>query len=173
MRRLVIGASTLATLLVVAPPVEAQFFVSGSATIPTGEYGDFAKTGWMAGAGFRAWQSADMKLGLWLVGEYGSNTHDDDSGDKTNLMSGGGWLSYVLGSNPDASVTPFVVAGGGYLNHQYSPDVGDSENFGQAFAGGGIGLGFGKEGKGPWILATYRHGFDETTFLAVGAGWTF
>ena len=175
MRRLLFGTSTLLLgLVLAATPASGQFFVSGSATVPSGDYGDYAKTGWLAGAGFRAWMNADGKLAFWLVGEYGSNTHDDTSDDKTNIMTGGGWLSYVLSSNPDASVSPFVVGGGGYMNHQYKPgDGGDSENFGQGFVGGGVGLAFGKEGKGPWVLATYRHGFDETTFFAFGGGWTF
>jgi hypothetical protein len=178
MRRLAIGASTLVAALLLAAPAHAQFFVSGSATVPTGDFKDFgdgtgAKTGWMAEAGYRIYQGTDGKLGLWLVGGYGSNKHDDNSGDKTNLMSGGAWLSYALGSNPDASVSPFVVAGGGYLNHQYKPATGSSENGGQAFAGGGVGLSFGKAGKGPWLLATYHQGFDHTTFFQFGAGWTF
>ncbi len=178
MRRLFLGAASLGLgLLLIAPQAGAQFFVSASATMPTDSYKDFgdgdgAKTGWMAGIGARAWANADGNLALWLVGEYGSNNHEAE-GDKTNLMSGGGFLAYTLGNNPDASVTPFVVAGGGYLNHQYKPATGDSENFGQGFAGGGIGLSFGDESGGPWVLATYRYGFDETTFIALGGGWTF
>jgi hypothetical protein len=174
MRRLFLGAASLALgLVLVAPQAEAQFFVSASATIPSGDYGEYAKTGWLAGAGVRAWANADGKLAFWVVGEYGSNSHDDIDGDKTNLMAGSGWLGYSLGSNPDASMSPFVVVGGGYMNHQYKPATGDTENFGQAFAGGGVGLGFGEGGKGAWLLASYRNGFDDTKFFTFGAGWTF
>ena len=173
MRRLFIGAAALALgLAVPSQKAEAQFFVNASATLPMGDYGDYAKTGWLAGLGARAWANSTGKLALWVVGEYGSNSHDDEDDAKTNIMSGGAWLAYILGNNPEASVTPFVVWGGGYMNHQYK--IGDlSENYGQAFAGGGIGASFGSEGKGPWVLASYRYGFDETTFLALGGGWTF
>jgi hypothetical protein len=179
MRRLFLGAASLGLgLVLVAPRAEAQFFVSASATIPSGDYGDYAKTGWLAGVGARAWANEAGNIALWLVGEYGSNSHDADvvgvtDGDKTNIMSGGAFVAYTLGSNPDASMTPFIVAGGGYMNHQWSPATGDSENSGQAFAGGGLGLSFGDESGGPWILATYRNGFDDTKFITIGGGWTF
>ena len=87
MKRL--GSALLAgavAVLVSAAPAGAQYiFLGGGATLPMGDYKDFAKTGWIATAGV----GFDVgSRGLWVEGQgyYGSNKHDDGSGDKTDLL---------------------------------------------------------------------------------------
>lgn len=173
MRRLLIGATTLAAALVLAAPLSAQFFVQGSATLPQGDYKDYAKTGWMANAGIRAWQSANGNIALWAEGFYGSNSHEDIEGDKTNLLGGYGSVTFNLTSG--ASATPYLIGSVGYMRHQYKSDMFPDEegsDGGVAF-GGGAGLGIGKNFfvEGRYITASIGDG--TTAFIMLGGGVVF
>ncbi len=173
MRRLVIGASTFAAALLLAAPVHAQFFVQGSATLPQSDYKTYAKTGWMVNAGVRAWQSASEQFGLWAEGFYGSNTHKDFAGDKTNLYGGLGSLVYNLTSG--SSTTPYLIGSVGYLRHQYKSDMFPDEegsDGGVAF-GGGAGLGLGKKlfVEGRYMTASISG--EKTSFIMLGGGVVF
>ena len=168
MRRLMIGAASLCFALVLATSsASAQFYVGAGVTMPSGDYGEYAKTGWMAAAGYGIWSSSDEKLSFWVEGAYGSNSHDDEDDAKTNVMMGSGWIYYSLGDS-EASMVPYIGAGGGYLNHQYK--VGDfSESFGQAMFAGAGGVTFGDA----FVEARYINGTDETTFLMFTLGYIF
>ena len=174
MRRLVIGATTLAAALVLgAAPANAQFFVGAMATLPMGDFGDYAKTGWMANAGVQVFESADSKLGIFAEGVFGSNTHDDVDGDKTNIYGGLASVTYGLGS-ADASMSPYLIGSIGYLVHQYKSDL-----FSE-FEGSEGGLGFGG-GAGLFFnpiyvevrYMTFSADGETTAFLMAGAGITF
>ena len=141
MKRL--GSALLAgavAVLVSAAPAGAQYiFLGGGATIPVSDYKDFAKTGWIAtgGVGF------DIgSRGLWveLQGYYGSNKHEGTSGDKTDLLSGMGALGYTF--SPEAKVTPWVMAGVGFLSHKFKPGSGGSSSSTSFAYEAGAGLAF-------------------------------
>jgi hypothetical protein len=173
MRRLVIGASTLAAALLLAAPLSAQFFVGGYATLPQSDFKDYAKTGWMVAAGWMPYMSADARFGVWLEGEYGSNTHEGNDNEKTNILMGLVTPSYNLtqGSN----VTPYLLGSVGYLSHMYK--AGDSgfadETEGGLVVGGGLGVGFNKKFwvDGRYMTASIKG--SKTAFLLIGAGVNF
>lgn len=98
---------------------QAILHVAGGATFPMGDYGDFADTGWLGHAGV-ALPVADAGLAVGAAGYYGSNSHTNVDGDKTNLYGGLGFVNYAFGS-PEA-MSPFVVAMAGLMVHSYESD---------------------------------------------------
>lgn len=171
MRRILTGAASLALALTLGTSsASAQFFVGGYATMPQSDFKDLAKTGWMAAVGYKAIASEDGRYGLWVEADYGSNKHDDDSGDKTNIMMGLVTPSYNLTTGGTA--TPYLLGSVGYLNHQYKPETGDSENSGSLVFGGGLGVGFDMFWIDGRYMTSSKDGFN-TSFLMIGAGVTF
>ena len=175
MRRLVIGASTLAAAFVLgAAPAHGQFFVGIGATLPTGDYGEFAETGWMATAGVRVWQSPNDRAGLWAEGFYGSNTHSDIDGDKTNLYGGLASVGFDLTTGAGMTATPYLLGSVGYMVHQYKSDLFsefEGSDGGIAFGGGG-GFYLGRF----WLDARYMAASidsETTSFILVSAGVAF
>jgi len=139
MNRFVAGA--LAGLMVgslgaTTGSAQPSIYVGGGPSIPIGEYGDFAKTGWLAVAGLVV---PVGPKGRSIGGElmYGSNKHDDTSGDKTNLPGAFGFLQYRAGDPSRAGVYFFGQAG--VLNHQYKPGgtgLSDENEWGFSVGGG-------------------------------------
>lgn len=173
MRRLVIGASTLAAALVLgAAPASAQFYVGAYASLPSSDFGDFAKTGWMAEAGFQLFESANEKLSFYVAGAYGMNKLDSDlvDGDYTQIM-GLGHVVYDLTAG--GSATPYLIGSAGYLSVKEDIEgVGDETNGGLTF-GGGLGLGFSSRF---WVEGRYMTAsIDDVTFgqIIIGGGVSF
>jgi hypothetical protein len=172
MKRFVPGL-TLALLLAggTATPATGQigFVLGGGATIPMGDFGDFAATGWMALAG--------AKLGLPLLpiqfrveGLYGQNAHDGPTTDKTNLYGGMANVIFQIGP-PLVPVKPYVIAGGGYLNHKFSPGnsgLPAADEWKPVF-GGGVGVSVSLMVIGVFVEARYLRR-DDTGFIPVMAG---
>jgi hypothetical protein len=102
-----------------------------------GEYGDYAKTGWLAAAGFSVpVGTPGLSLGLELA--LGSNKHSDIVGDKTNLFGGFGFVQYRVGNPEKPGV--YVFGEVGALNHQYKPAssaLPSEDDWGLAVGGGG------------------------------------
>lgn len=160
--------------LVAASPLNAQYvFLGGGLSKPVGDYGDFAKTGWMAtgGVGFDIGNK-----GLWLEaqGYFGNNNHSDVDGDKTQLLSGMGALGYTF--SPDAKVTPWVMAGVGFLSHKYKPATGtggSSSSFAYE-AGAGLSIKAGSKAN-VWFGGQYMGGTGDnkdTKLIMILAGIT-
>jgi opacity protein-like surface antigen len=132
---------TIAVLLLTAGSLAAQssVWLGGGPTFPMSDYGDYAKTGWMASAGFGLGLGSTGKLGLQFEGLYGSNSHEDE-GDKTTLYGGMVNLAYQLGNT--AKLHPYVFGGGGLLVHKYgsdtSPADGESDSKFTYQIGGGL-----------------------------------
>jgi hypothetical protein len=174
MRKLVIASSLLALgITLVSAPVSAQLDVGAYASLPSGDYADFAKTGWMAEAGYGFWKSSNDRLTLWVSGSYGSNSWDDDGlidGGKTNIMMGLGSVTYNITSNPDTG--PYLLGHIGYLNAKNSADDLDFEGEGGLAFGGGLGYGFGKFwAEGRYITASVGDG--TLAMILIGAGISF
>lgn len=173
MRRLVIGASTLAAALVLgAAPATAQFYVGGFATIPQSDYEIYAKTGWMVEAGYSPWRSADERFALWISGAYGSNTHEGDDDEKTNLFMGLAGATYALMQG--SSVEPYLIGTVGYLSHKYDAGASgfDDETDGGLAFGGGIGLFFAPVFVEARYMTASINDFN-TSFIMLGAGVAF
>jgi opacity protein-like surface antigen len=110
-------------------------------TIPTGDFGEFADTGWMATGGFSV-GVGDSGLSAGVEGFYGENKHETE-GESTKPYGAMGFLLYRAGS-PE-SVGPYFYGGAGILVHKFSVDSGEGSsesNFGYEF-GAGLDFPFG------------------------------
>lgn len=172
MKRLFGAGLTLAFALCTPYGADAQsVFVAAGATIPTGDYGDYAKTGWGASVGaLLPVGTAGVALGA--RGFYGSNNHDVD-GEKTNLFGGMAMVNYSFQTG--TQLTPFVSGQFGFMSHQFKtddPNLEEGTESGAAFALGG-GLGFPLGGVQGFVAAAYQQGLgdiDTTKFIGVVAG---
>lgn len=146
-RRLSVLAVALAFIGLSVPSnaqAQGSLYLQGGATFPTSDYGEFAKTGWMAIGGYVFDVSGGIALGI--EGFYGQNSHDDTildvlDGDRTDLYGGMGTVSYFF--KMDSSITPYVFGGAGYLVHKWVTDLtsggGSEGSFAWEF-GGGVGF---------------------------------
>jgi len=172
MKRRIVAASALLMLLALPAAANAQIgiFLGGGATLPQGDYGEYASTGWMGHLGVLVPISSAPGLGVVGVASYGSNNHEFD-GDKTNLFGAQGGLSYRLG-NPERTGI-FFFGLGGYLNHQYrSEEFPEDEGSEGKFAyTGGVGVEIPLSGLSLWFDGAYT-GRGDTKFFGINAGVT-
>ncbi len=162
--------------LVLSSPARAQqpfIFFGGGATLPVGEYADYAQTGWMltGGLGFNLGSKGAM---LGFEGYFGSNRHDDSPPnvkEKTNIFAGLATLGYQFGQS-DAKVRPYILGGAGVLNHQFrSDDTQATETNEAKFAyTGAAGLGFRLNEKASFWVEGRFMGASDTNLGALLAG---
>ena len=179
MKRLTAAAMVGAlAVLMSASPARAQYvFFGGGATIPTGEFkDDDAKTGWIATAGL----GFDIgSKGLWaeLQGYFGNNSYKGGGGDKLQNIQVMAALGYSF--MPEKSMTPWVMAGAGIVNHKYKPGntgfTGDSETKFGFEAGAGLAFKAGSKAHvwfgGQYTGSSYVHmiGLLAGVSIAVGS----
>ena len=175
MKRLVAAALTLAFFGVTAPSqasAQVSIGIGGGASFPAGDYGDYAKTGWIGSAGV-TFAVGESGLGVGATGFYGSNNHSDVDGDKTNLLGGVASLNYAFATG--GAATPYILGGLGFMKHSYKSDSFPSlegSSSGLVF-GGGAGVMFPLGSINGRVQGTYLMGsgdIDGTQFFAVGAG---
>jgi len=171
MRRLVPGLVTFALILVLGPtPASAQkFFVGAGVTVPSGDFGDYAKTGWMVNGGFAPWRSADNRATIWAEGLFGSNSFEGAGDNSSNLYGGLGSFTYNV--TGEASAVPYVIGSVGYLMQSFESGTNSDSEGGLAF-GGGAGIGiqrFYLEAR--YLTASIQE--STTAFLQFSAGITF
>jgi len=163
---------TLALLLAGGiTPLAAQVgvFLGGGATVPSSDFGDYAKTGWMATGGVAL---SFPNLPVQVRGDllYGRNTHDDTSGDRTDLIGGIANVTYAF---PAGNLQPYVVAGVGVLNHHYAPGGGGaSESEWKPVFGGGAGINVALQTVKLFIEGRYLKRSD-TAFIPILVGIRF
>ena len=171
-RRLATGACVLFLFAVSPTMASAQvgvFFGAGP-TFPIQDYGDYAKTGYVGSVGI--WTPVGTQgLGLFGEGFYGSNSHSDVDGDKTNVYGGYGGATYRMGDPTVPGI--FLIGKAGLLVHSYkSDDFPEHEGSDTQFSYG-IGAGFTLplEGAAPFATAQYI-GSGDTQFIVVAVGVT-
>jgi opacity protein-like surface antigen len=169
-------AATIAGLLAAAPAGAQYLFLGGGLTIPTGEFkDDQAKSGWIAtgGVGF------DIGTrGLWaeLQGYFGKNSYKGTGGDNLQTLQGMAALGYSF--TPGKSVSPWVMAGAGFLNHKYKPGTtgtpGDSETKFAWQTGAGLTFKAGSKSHvwvgGQYTSSSYVHTIGLLAGLSIAVG---
>lgn len=153
-----LGAGLVVTLAAFAAPsgsaAQASIFVGGGLSVPTGDYGEFAKAGWMGQAGVVVPMGAGG-FGIGASGFYGSSSHDAPfDGDKTNLYGGTAFVIYTMSG--DGALLPYAFAGPAYMTHAYKPETGAD------VSGSGLGL---TGGVGADIPIGSVRGFVEGQYL--------
>lgn len=153
---------------------QAYIFFGGGASVPVGDFADYAKTGWLLQGGL----GIDLgSKGAFLEGEafFGSNKHENTPGfdEKTNILAFMGALGYSFGGD-NAKVSPYVLAGAGIVGHQFKSDPdqageGTETKFGYT---GAVGLNFRLNAKARfWIEGRYI-GSSGTAVIPLMAGVT-
>lgn len=170
---------TLALLLPTAGQAQAFLFLGGGATLPTGDFGKYAGTGWMLGGGV-GFPVGDKGLMVGAEGFYGANSHDDytpgefldgqgGSSDRTDLYGAAGVVAYRFGDMAKPGL--YVLGLAGLMVHKYVPATGsgDSSTGFLYGAGAGVEIPLSKVNlwfEGRWQAAGYSEGNDsETTSL--------
>jgi len=175
-RLLVAVAAAGVALFAINQTASAQgiyVFVGGAGTFPTSDFGDYAKTGWMAfgGVGVDVGPQG-LSVGADLF--YGQNNHEGTDileGEKTTPYGAMGYVSY--GFQTAGKITPYVFGGAGVLIHKFSATGVDSESETQFGYEGGVGVDFMVApkisifGEGRYI------GSKDTQFFFAGAGLSF
>jgi opacity protein-like surface antigen len=175
-RKSFLVAAALLAFAFPAAGTAQTLYISGGATFPTGDYGDYADTGWMLAGGVLFSDIGTAGLSLGADGFYGQNSHNDYDGDKTNLYGAMGIVQYNIGSG---NLQPYVWGGAGWLAHKYSgdefpEDEGTDSSFGYQL-GAGIGYGLSENvsiyGEGRYMAGTGDN--KDTKLLGVFGGLAF
>jgi opacity protein-like surface antigen len=152
MIRRAIATSTAVLFLAFAFPLTANaqnIYVLAGLSVPSSDYGDFADTGWLGGAGVTV---PVGEAGLWAGADvlYGQNSFSSDVVDENfKLFSAMGILGYDIPT--ESSLSPYLWGGAGIM----SLSNGDSESgFGWQF---GAGLAFqGDSNITPFVEGRYQ-----------------
>jgi hypothetical protein len=178
MKRIVsvaLAAGAALALTAAAAQAQVSVGVGGGVTIPTGDFGDVAKTGWhgLANVGY------SMPSGLGVRGDfyYGQNSFDGVSG-KTKLAGGFGNLLYNFSGA--GTVHPYVLGSIGFMNAKGEATAGGitaSASETKIAFGGGAGIKF-KAGTDSNIFVEGRYITVNTTggntnFIPITVGVNF
>lgn len=174
MIRRVLTTSVAALVLAVATPAAMQaqsIFLLAGPSIPIGDLGDVASTGWLVGGGF----TFDLgENGLWAgaEGTYGRHSLESELDGNVSLLGIMAILGYTIPT--ESSIHPYVWGGAGILRGDISlddfPDEGgDDTDFGfQA----GVGTTFGHGQVRPLVEARLETAGSDKQFFAIDAGVT-
>lgn len=166
----------LITLAAPTPATAQWLFAGVGPTIPVGDYGEYANTGYVVNVGLGYDVTPVVSFGT--EGFYGYNAHEDDGSgydDSTTLYGGFFFLQYTPVTT--SRLSPHVRGGLGLLVHEYSsdflPDISDN---GMAwFLGGGVnygmGTGWGLRGEGQFTSASIAG--SATSFFSILGGVYF
>ena len=163
---------TAFALMAFAIPAQAQttLYIGGGGSFPTGDFGEFADTGWMA-VGGAIFGLGDSGFGVGGEVFYGQNNHKEEvslfENTKTTPYGIMAIADYTFGS-PDG-LQPYLFGGLGLLVHKFSGDGFDSESesqFGYQF-GAGLAFNFGLFIEGRYM------GASDTQYFGALAGWAF
>ena len=183
-RILSVAAAALIALSVPSA-ANAQFYISGGATFPTGDFGDYAKTGWQIAGGYM-FDLGTEGLSVGIDGFYGENKHKDlesvspglESDGKTNPYGIMGVVLYEFGM--EGSVDPYLFGEAGWLAHKFSGDIfGESVSETDSGFGWQLGAGIGFPvsqsisiyGEGRYTAGTGD--VSDTKFFSALAGLSF
>jgi len=183
----IVTLAAAAVIALAAPlTLDAQtLYISGGATFPTGDFGNYAETGWMAAGGILFDDIGTAGVSLGIDGFYGENKHKTDDGgstgsgdSKTNPYGIMGIAQYSFGTG--GSILPYVFGGLGWMAHKYTADplgvdVDETvSGFGYQF-GAGVGFGLSESitlyGEGRYLGGSGD--VSDTKFFGLFGGLAF
>jgi hypothetical protein len=150
--------------------------VGGGVTLPTGDYGDYAKTGWIGHAGVGL-PLGDVPVTIGAYGFYGSNSHEPPpDGDKTSLY--GGLVGVQYGFGDPEGVSPYVGGMVGLMTHSYESETQPSLEASESGLAAGpiVGVNFPLGRVGGLVEAWWLTGFggiDRTQVGGMSVGVAF
>jgi len=174
MKRLT-GAFVVGALAVIlsASPAKAQYvFLGAGASIPTGDFKTYAKTGFIAQGGI-GFDIGDKGLWAEAEGYWGTNTHKAAfPNEKTNIIAGMAALGYSFMT--EKSVSPYLTGGLGFQSHMFKDEANSANNDTETKLGytGAAGLGFKVGTKAHlWVEGRFL-GSSSSKMIAAFGGFT-
>jgi opacity protein-like surface antigen len=180
MNKSILGIAAVAMMAIAPASASAQmpinFGALGGASIPIGDFGDVAETGWHLG-GFLAFRPAMMPFGLRAEGVYHRFSAKDDvllSADSRtiNVNLNGLWEFSMAGS----PMQPYAIGGFGLYNSKATGDDVDDESSNDLGVNVGGGVRFALSGFSAFVEARYHNIFTEgnsTQMIPLSFGFTF
>ena len=166
-----------AVLAALSAPAEssaqAAIHIAAGVTVPTGEYSEYAKSGWITQAGYSA---PVGEAGLALGGEvfFGRNNHEPPPDENKSYLYGAtGIVRYAYGDTDE--VYPFVFGMAGLLAESFRSDAQPGLNGSAAklAVGAGAGVGFPAGDMTGYVNAWFLNGFGseaDTRLFGVTTG---
>jgi opacity protein-like surface antigen len=159
MKSMLKGAAVLAVLAAVsAAPAYAQgvtFGLGGGVSLPLGDFGDAAKTGWngQASIGF---QPASLPVGIQIDGNYMRNSFDGTDGHN-QIIAGTANAVYTFKTSETSKLHPYIIAGAGAYNEKV--DLGDVGSGSETKFGvnGGAGFNFMAGSMGAFVEGRFHN----------------
>ena len=150
--------------------------IGGGAQLPTGDYGDFDKMGWLIGGDVTYWLTG-APVGIRADVQYAQTSHKNNIDGNSKVLGGLAEVVYAFGTSAD-QLRPYILGGVGY--YQVKVEVtgfGSAEESKVGF-GGGAGVAF-KVGTGTTrffiegkFVSVSTSG-SSTTFIPLRAGLRF
>jgi hypothetical protein len=173
----VVAAGAALVLSAASAQAQVSFGVGGGLTLPLGDFGDVAKTGWhgLANVGY------DLPSGLGLRGDfyYGQN-NVDATGVDGKFKLAGGFGNVLYNFKTPGTVHPYVMGSVGFMNAKADLKSGgvsasDSETKIAFGGGGGIKFKVGSDAnlfvEGRYI--TVNTSGSNTNFIPITVGVSF
>lgn len=183
MKRISLVLAAAGLCVAAAAPASAQapapggfrYGIHAGALLPMGNYADFDKLGWVAGAGGTYWLTGGT-LGIQVDGSYSQTAHDAVPGNSKIV---GGLASLVYGLAPaSASARPFISGGVGYYDVKVDDGAGTSASESKVGFGIGAGVSLKMGTSSNRIIIATRYtsvstSGNSTTFLPLTVGLSF
>jgi hypothetical protein len=168
MRSAVVGAALMA--LAGAMPAMAQggakFSVGGGLTLPLGDFGDAANTGWH-GLAAVSFVPNNFPVGIQIDGMYQRFGLDDGGffGDDANfrLIQGTANAVYKFQTSEETKIRPYLIGGVGLYNGKVGGDniIGDPESETDFGINGGAGFDFAAGSVSLFVEGRFHNIFTE------------
>jgi opacity protein-like surface antigen len=165
--RKVLGVAAMLGLLGVGA-LQAQkltFLVGGGLTLPQGDYGDVASTGFhgMGGVQFGLGTAPIM---IRVEGQYNRTGLADAVGADGNTSIIGGMASVVYGFQTAGNIKPYILGGIGYFQEKVEiTGLGDADESNIGY-GGGVGVNIALTSVDLFVQARYLMVAEGDTFSA-------
>lgn len=151
-----------------------SFGIVAGASIPLGDFADFAGTGWHAG-GLLQWDTPTFPIGIRAEGVYHKFGDKDASDANQSIIAGTLDAVWMFPMTQPFTVRPYLIGGGGIYNERC--DGCESQtNFG---LNGGAGITVPLSGFSTIIEARFHIVFDSDigrsnrTFIPISVGLLF
>lgn len=155
------SASTLSAQSVVKP---LSFGISAGASVPTGDFADFASTGYNVGALLEV-RPAAMPLSFRLEGGYQSFGFQDGVDGNMNIMSGVANAAYRMPLG--TMIRPYVIAGAGMYSMKAESNGLSTDRENKLGVNGGLGFELPLTGISTFVEARYHNVFTDENSLTL------
>jgi len=176
MKRFLVAVAGLALSAAVAAPASAQatedlrtvrFGVQGGLSMPMGDFGDVAGTGFTIG-GLADFRPASLPFGIRFNVDYSNWGVDEDLGDGSfNMISGTAAAMFTVPTT--GGISPYVLGGIGMYSLGCSEDCDRESEFGFNLGGG---LNFNLGTMDTFAEVRY-HSADDLSYLPIVFGIRF